>query len=77
MVLPWWISTLKVPLSIPPPVAFPLITDVTSFPILFLVKDFKEKETAFLTEQFHQKFHQKDDKCYFDINSRNFLKTPN
>ena len=34
-------------------------TNVTSLLILFFVKDFKEKEIAFLKEQFHQKIPSK------------------
>ena len=36
-----------------------LKTNVTSLLILFFVKDFKEKEIAFLKEQFHQKIPSK------------------
>ena len=40
-------------------ISFPLNSYLKT--ILFLVKDFKEKEMAFSTERFHQKFLQKDD----------------
>ena len=50
-------------------------TDVTSFPILFLVKDFQENKMAFLSEQFHQKFLLKDDKKW-DIASLSRIRFP-
>ena len=47
--------------TVPSKIAFPfpwnpyLKTDVTSLPILFLVKNFEGKETEFLKKQFNQK----------------------
>ena len=38
---------------------FYTITDVKSLLVLFLVKDFKEKEITFFTEHFNQKILQK------------------
>ena len=55
-------------------VSFPLNSYLKT--ILFLVKDFKEKEMAFSTERFHQKFLQKDDNKWANLVFRklNFFK---